>query len=101
MRIAAEQHGTQPIPDRLPTEREVSDMLSNADYLRSSLEAVRQLVQEANERVKVAGKAKGYDEEDTNMYEMKPNGYGTGEVKKRRGVRNLNIVLWSTRNRAC
>ncbi|KAL2758083.1 hypothetical protein ACRALDRAFT_2119163 [Sodiomyces alcalophilus JCM 7366] len=88
VRIAAEQHGAQPIPERLPTEREVTDMLNAADYVRSSLEAVRHLVQETNERARLAGKTKSYEPEDAPppMYEnAKPNGYGTGEVKKRRG----------------
>ncbi|KAM0528166.1 hypothetical protein ACHAPS_002005 [Verticillium nonalfalfae] len=86
VRIAAEQHGVYPIPERLPTEREVADMISNANYMRSSLEAVRQTVQEANERASAAGKAKSYEDEDSHMYDSAKQNYGIGEVKKRRGV---------------
>ncbi|KAF9882213.1 GATA zinc finger [Colletotrichum karsti] len=85
-RIAAEQHGPHPLPDRLPTEREVNDMLDNVDYIRSSLDSVRQLVRDTNERARAAGKQKGYEDEDTPMYDgMNKNNYGITEVKKRRG----------------
>ncbi|KAF6807983.1 GATA zinc finger domain-containing protein 10 [Colletotrichum sojae] len=84
-RIAAEQHGAHPLPDRLPTEREVNDMLDNVDYIRTSLDSVRQLVKESNERARAAGKQK-YEDEDTPMYDgMNKNSYGITEVKKRRG----------------
>ncbi|KAF4880497.1 GATA zinc finger domain-containing protein 10 [Colletotrichum siamense] len=86
-RIAAEQHGNQqPLPDRLPTEREVNDMLDNVEYIRNSLDSVRQLVKDSNERARVVGKQKGYEDEDTPMYDgMNKNSYGITEVKKRRG----------------
>jgi hypothetical protein len=89
-RIAQEQHGAHPIPARLPTEREVSDMLSNIELVKRSLEQVRDLVQTSiqNERAREGAKMKGpYEEEhDVNMYGdgMKPQ-YGITEVKKRRG----------------
>ncbi|ORY68820.1 uncharacterized protein BCR38DRAFT_139605 [Pseudomassariella vexata] len=86
--IASEQHGGHPIPERLPTEREVSEMLSNADYLRKSLENVRELVQHSlAEKAREGGKHKGpYDDDDISMYGdgMKQH-YSLGEVKKRRG----------------
>lgn len=87
-RIAAEQHGNQqPLPDRLPTEREVNDMLDNVEYIRNSLDSVRQLVKDSNERARVVGKQKSYEDEDTPMYDgMNKNSYGITEVKKRRGV---------------
>ncbi|KAF4965039.1 hypothetical protein FSARC_7112 [Fusarium sarcochroum] len=89
-RIAQEQHGAHPIPARLPTEREVSDMLSNIELVKRSLEQVRDLVQTSiqNERAREGAKMKGpYEEEhEVNMYGdgMKPQ-YGITEVKKRRG----------------
>ncbi|KAG5798607.1 hypothetical protein H9Q69_002347 [Fusarium xylarioides] len=89
-RIAQEQHGAHPIPARLPTEREVGDMLSNIELVKRSLEQVRDLVQTSiqNERAREGSKMKGpYEEEhDVNMYGdgMKP-AYGITEVKKRRG----------------
>ncbi|SPO06725.1 uncharacterized protein DNG_09419 [Cephalotrichum gorgonifer] len=46
-KIAQEQHTSRPIPERLPTEREVTDMLGNLDYIRRSLENVRDLVQQS------------------------------------------------------
>ena len=86
-----EQHGPHPIPERLPTEREVSDMLGNVEMMKRSLEQVRDLVQASiqNERVREGAKVKGPYEEDHDvpMYgdAMKPQ-YGITEVKKRRGV---------------
>ncbi|TQN63834.1 GATA zinc finger domain-containing protein 10 [Colletotrichum shisoi] len=85
-RIAAEQHGGHPLPDRLPTEREVMEMLDNVDYIRNSLDSVRQLIKESEQRVRAAGKQKGYEDEDMPMYDgMNKNNYGLTEVKKRRG----------------
>ncbi|KPM42019.1 hypothetical protein AK830_g4487 [Neonectria ditissima] len=89
-RIAQEQHGAHPIPERLPTEREVSDMLANMELIKRSLEQVRDLVQTSiqNERAREGAKMKGpyEDEHDVTMYGdgMKPQ-YGITEVKKRRG----------------
>ncbi len=95
-RIAQEQHGPHPIPERLPTEREVSDMLGNVELMKRSLEQVRDLVQASiqNERAREGVKVKGpYEEElDVPMYgdAMKPQ-YGIAEVKKRRGVSFLGF----------
>ena len=92
MKIASEQnHPPQPVPERLPTEREVGEMLSNIDLMKRSLEQVRETVQISiqNERAREGAKAKGtYDEDqDVPMYGdgMKPQ-YPMAEVKKRRGV---------------
>ncbi|CAM1500971.1 Fc.00g101330.m01.CDS01 [Cosmosporella sp. VM-42] len=89
-RIAQEQHGAHPIPERLPTEREVSDMLGNIELIKRSLEQVRDIVQASiqSERAREGAKMKGPFEEDHDvaMYGdgMKPQ-YGIAEVKKRRG----------------
>ncbi|KAI0017034.1 hypothetical protein F4780DRAFT_782663 [Xylariomycetidae sp. FL0641] len=88
-KIASEQHGGHPIPERLPTEREVMNMLSNADWVKSSLENVRDIVQHSMaEKARDHGRSRGpYDGDDEmSMYGdgMKPS-YGLGEVKKRRG----------------
>lgn len=82
--IASEQHGGQPIPERLPTERELSEMINNVDFIKKSLENVRELVQHT-EKAREGNKHKGYDD-DVSMYGdgMKQH-YGIGEVKKRRG----------------
>ncbi len=100
-RIAQEQQGSQPIPERLPTEREVSEMLANAEYIKRSLEQVREVVQASiqSERAREGAKMKGPYEDghahahahghghDVPMYGdgMKPH-YPVTEVKKRRGV---------------
>lgn len=38
MKVASEQHGGQPIPERLPTEKEVSDLIDVTMWLKSQLE---------------------------------------------------------------
>lgn len=72
-------------------------MLSNVDYIRRSLESVRDLVQQSN-RAEIPREAKGkapFEEEDTAMYDTpKQAAYGGAtEVKKRRGVR---VILCGT-----
>ncbi|KAJ4231833.1 hypothetical protein NW757_013872 [Fusarium falciforme] len=90
-RIAQEQHGAHPIPKRLPTEQEVSDMLSNIERIKRSLEQMKDLVQTSiqNERAREGAKLKDPNEEkhDVPMHRdaMKPQ-HGMPEVKKRRGM---------------
>lgn len=65
-------------------------MLSNVEYLRKSIENVREVVQHslANEKAREGGKHKGaYEDDDVSMYgDGMKHSYGLGEVKKRRGV---------------
>lgn len=89
--IASEQHGGQPIPQRLPQDKEVAEMLHNTDYLKKTLDNIREIVNNsiAHEKAREGGKSRGgpYDDDDISMYGdgMKQH-YGLGEVKKRRGV---------------
>ena len=89
-KIASEQHGGHPIPERLPSEREVGELLSNVTYLKQNLENLRELVQHSIQTEKAReGRPKGpYDgEDDVSMYgDGVKQPYGLGEVKKRRGV---------------
>ncbi|KAM4066132.1 GATA zinc finger domain-containing protein [Hirsutella rhossiliensis] len=91
-RIAREQHGSQPIPERLPTEREVGDMLANLEVIKQSFDQVKDAVQASiqSERAREGIKIKGTYEEDHDvpMYgdAMKPQyAMPSHEVKKRRG----------------
>ncbi|KAK7215442.1 hypothetical protein V2G26_003445 [Clonostachys chloroleuca] len=91
-RIAQEQHGPHHIPERLPTEQEVNDMIANAELIRNSLEFVRDVVQQSirSERAREGNKPKAPmhydDEEDVHMYgEGMKTQYTITEVKKRRG----------------
>lgn len=89
LNIASEQHGGQPIPERLPTSREITEMLSNVDYMRKSLENVREIQHNVEtEKAREAGKhQRPYDDDDVSMYgDGLKQHYGIGEVKKRRGV---------------
>ncbi len=96
-KIASEQHGGHPIPERLPTEREVGELLSNVNYLKQNLENLRELVQHSiqTEKAREGGRAKGpYDgDDDVSMYgDGMKQPYNMGEVKKRRGV-SFSIYL--------
>ncbi|KAI1468034.1 uncharacterized protein F4812DRAFT_387824 [Daldinia caldariorum] len=88
-KIASEQHGGQPIPERLPSDQEVSSMLGNVDFIKRSLENLREIVQHslATEKAR-EGRGKGpYEgDDDISMYgDGMKQPYGLSEVKKRRG----------------
>jgi hypothetical protein len=87
--IAQEQQNALPILQRLPSERELAEMLNNVDLIRKSLESTREIVQVTlqNERQREVGKGKGaWDEDhDMAMYETSKNTFTMPEVKKRRG----------------
>ncbi|KAK8139579.1 hypothetical protein PG984_000702 [Apiospora sp. TS-2023a] len=69
LNIASEQHGGQPIPERLPTSREITEMLSNVDYMRKSLENVREIQHNVEtEKAREAGKhQRPYDDDDVSI----------------------------------
>ncbi|KAI9172452.1 hypothetical protein HJFPF1_01954 [Paramyrothecium foliicola] len=100
-RIAQEQQGPHHIPERLPTEREVADMLANNELVKRSLEQVRDLVQASiqSERAREGAKMKGPYEEDQDMAMYADGGkpqYGMAEGKRKRGVsQNSNAVAHS------
>ncbi|KAI1104491.1 hypothetical protein F4804DRAFT_332259 [Jackrogersella minutella] len=88
-KIASEQHGGRPIPERLPSDQEVSSMLGNVEFVKRSLENLRELVQHnlATEKAR-EGRGKGpYEgDDDISMYgDGMKQPYGLSEVKKRRG----------------
>ncbi|KAI1112648.1 hypothetical protein F5Y14DRAFT_250723 [Nemania sp. NC0429] len=91
LKVASEQHGGQPIPERLPTEKEVSDLIDVTIWLKNQLENVRDIVQHSlAEKARDSSRNSGpsYDgDDDSSMYgdNGKPSSYGLGEVKKRRG----------------
>ncbi|KAL9567573.1 hypothetical protein ACKAV7_008337 [Fusarium commune] len=68
-RISREQHGTHLIPERLPTEWELSDMLGNMELIKRSLEHVKDLVQTSIQ------KERTHEGRDGNQKETSP--YGT------------------------
>ncbi|KAI3326142.1 hypothetical protein HD806DRAFT_532794 [Xylariaceae sp. AK1471] len=90
IKVASEQHGSQPIPERLPSEKEVSDLIDVTIWLKSQLENVRDIVQHSlAEKARDSNRNNGpsYDgDDDMSTYgdSVKPS-YGLGEVKKRRG----------------
>ncbi|EFW99122.1 hypothetical protein CMQ_5543 [Grosmannia clavigera kw1407] len=90
--IAREEHSPQPMPGRMPSDREVCDMINNAEWLKTMLEHLRSIVQQTvvNDRGSnnsVRQKTQSFDDSDTPIY-GDPSGkpYNTlNEVKKRRG----------------
>ncbi|KAI0110813.1 hypothetical protein GGR51DRAFT_78835 [Nemania sp. FL0031] len=91
LKVATEQHGGQPIPERLPSEKEVSELIDVSIWLKSQLENVRDIVQHSLEqkaRDSSRNSGPSYEgDDDISMYgdNVKPSPYGSGEVKKRRG----------------
>ncbi|KAI1823438.1 hypothetical protein F4861DRAFT_539977 [Xylaria intraflava] len=91
IKVASEQHGGHPIPERLPTEKEVTNLIDVSMWLKSQLENVRDIVQHSlAEKARDSNRNNGpsYDgDDDMSMYgdNVKPSSFGLGEVKKRRG----------------
>jgi hypothetical protein len=85
---AQEQQGSQPIPSRMPTENEVSEILSSMVYTLKKLEDVRDMVQQNRIQTERARDTNGRspDDEDMSMYgDGNKPAYAMHEVKKRRG----------------
>lgn len=92
-RCAAEEQGpASQMPTRLPSEREVGDMLNMAEWMKGMLDNLRGMVQASmviNDRAREASRGKGpaYEDEDMGMYgDGIKSAYEMGGVKKRRGV---------------
>lgn len=99
-RLAQEEHGAHPIPQRLPSDRELADMVSNAEWIKNMLDNIRNVVQQSimNERAREGARPKPpMEEEDATMYDAK-SGYGHPEVKKRRNVSLSNS--WTKQHRS-
>ena len=80
------------MPGRMPSDREVVEMISNAEWLKTMLENLRGMVQQTVVSERGLGSANrqkpaGYDEMDVPMYnEPAHKSFALNEVKKRRGV---------------
>jgi len=88
-KLAREEITAHPIPTRLPNERELGEMITNAEWIRGMLENVRGIVQQSiqNERAREGTRANPpYENEDAPMFEdgLKSS-YSITEVRKRRG----------------
>ncbi|KAK2471502.1 hypothetical protein BFJ69_g17521 [Fusarium oxysporum] len=83
-RIACEQHGAHAIPERLLTEWELSNMLSNMELIKRSLEHIEDLVQTSiqNERDHEGAKMKMENHAPVSVYAMQPSS-GTTRTRKR------------------
>ncbi|TVY54064.1 GATA zinc finger domain-containing protein, partial [Lachnellula suecica] len=95
--IAQEQQPRDPngVPDRMPTLESCNDMLQLQDKIRMDLEKLRDMISQEHENAALmdqrmrehGGKGPGYYEDEMSMYgeDMKSQGYGGPESKKRRG----------------
>ncbi|ROV86883.1 hypothetical protein VMCG_10911 [Cytospora schulzeri] len=91
-RCAAEEQGpgSHPMPTRLPSEREIGDMLNMAEWMKGMLDGLRTMVQQSavmNDRAREASRGKGpYEDEEMALYgEGMKSAYEMAGVKKRRG----------------
>lgn len=95
--ITQEQQPRDPngVPDRMPTLESCNEMLQKQDQIRLCLEKMRDLISQQHEHVAMmdqhmrehGGKGPGYYDDEMSMYgdEMKSQGFGGPESKKRRG----------------
>ncbi|KAF4457812.1 GATA zinc finger domain-containing protein 15 [Fusarium austroafricanum] len=83
-RIACEQHGAHLIPERLPTEWELSSMLSNMELIKRSLEHIEDLVKISiqNERAREVAKMKEENHAPVSVYAMQTSSSTTGTMKR-------------------
>ncbi|RKK60082.1 hypothetical protein BFJ69_g17245 [Fusarium oxysporum] len=88
-RIAREQHGTHLIPERLPTEWELSDMFNNMELIKRSLEHMKDLVQTSiqnqrtHEGVKMKCLPRVENHAPISAHAMQPS-FSMTEIKKQR-----------------
>ncbi|TVY87164.1 GATA zinc finger domain-containing protein [Lachnellula willkommii] len=95
--IAQEQQPRDPngVPDRMPTLETCNEMLHNQEKIRQDLEKLRDMISQQHEHVAMMdqrmrdhnGKGPGYYDDGISVYDddMKSQGYGGPESKKRRG----------------
>ncbi|ENH65566.1 GATA zinc finger domain-containing protein 15 [Fusarium oxysporum f. sp. cubense race 1] len=83
-RIACEQHGAHVILERLPTEWELSSMLSNMELIKRSLEHIEDFVQTSiqNERASEGAKMKEENHATVSVYALQPSSGTTGTTKR-------------------
>lgn len=80
------------MPGRMPSDREVCDMINNAEWLKTMLENLRSIVQQTvvNDRGSsnsARQKTQSFEDPETPGYgEPSTKPYNLNEVKKRRGV---------------
>ncbi|KAH8662778.1 hypothetical protein BGZ61DRAFT_432345 [Ilyonectria robusta] len=102
--IAREEHGAHLIPERLPTEREVSDMLGSIEPIKHWLKQVRDLVQVSIQNQKAGGRGeiKGLCEEE---HDVLMSGDGMmpqhDSIKKRRRVNFTELAPSPGRCHSC
>ncbi|KAL5603957.1 hypothetical protein FOVSG1_006707 [Fusarium oxysporum f. sp. vasinfectum] len=83
-RIACEQHGAHVIPERLLTEWELSNMFSNIELIKRSIEHIEDLVQTSiqNDRDHEGAKMKVENHAPVSVYSMQPSSGMTGTRKQ-------------------
>ncbi|KAF4628237.1 hypothetical protein G7Y89_g9919 [Cudoniella acicularis] len=96
--ITQEQQPRDPsgVPDRMPTLESCNEMLQHQDKIRLYLEKMRDMISQQHEHVAMmdqhmrehGGKGPGFYDDEMSMYgeDLKNQGYGGPESKKRRGV---------------
>lgn len=94
--IAQEQQRTTSIPERMPNTEDCNEMLNHTQKVVDALQWMKETIHQqqyaemADRRMREQG-GKDYDPDEMSMYgdDMKSQGFGGSESKKRRGVRSL------------
>jgi hypothetical protein len=84
------------VPDRMPTLESCNEMLQNQDKIRVFLEKMRDMISQQHEQAAMIDqqnrehgvRGPGYYDDEMSMYndDLKNQGFGGQENKKRRGV---------------
>jgi hypothetical protein len=90
--IAQEQQRTASIPERMPTLDECNEMILQQEKIQEALHRMRETIYQqehamADQRMREQGKGTDYDPDDLSIYgdDMKGQGFGGSDGKKRRG----------------
>jgi hypothetical protein len=89
-----EQHGGAPIPERLPTEIVMEEMLELTRHNLELMQHFRDYVRRTFMEKAREGKRTVYDDDDGSVYgDATKSQYPPGEVKKRRGVSQAPLSM--------
>jgi hypothetical protein len=86
--LAREEHGNHPIPERMPSEKEIDDVFGYVDAIKADLDSVKQIMQNAVRNREQPPRAAYSDEQDVATYDesMKFNHQSVLPEKRKRGV---------------
>ncbi|KAI6782100.1 GATA-type sexual development transcription factor NsdD [Emericellopsis cladophorae] len=85
--LAREEHGSHPIPERMPTEKEINDVVSYVDAIKADLDSVKHIMYNAIQNREQPPRRAYAEDHDAAVYEesMKFNHQTVLPEKRKRG----------------